>query len=261
MWVYHGTEQETGLPALLPESVDQPDVRETAPAEQGNAIPLKPAAMPISAAPAAGPEQPAETRRRPTLRLAEQGCVLLLAAYLFGTFLSGVLSAVCTAGEAETLGIYLTCWREAFSAARTEEIVRLFWTELLTASGALTVLLLLGLSALGKLPIFCFMILYGAGTGLLSFQLLANVKLRTLAVYCIASGIPAALAAGSLCLFGATALQVSGKIQRCSFGKIVYPTGAWSLVGQFARTLVLFLPICGTATGLLYLCGQWNLFE
>ena len=64
---------------------------------------------------------------------------------------------------------------------------------------------------------------------------------------------------GAVCLFGASALQVSGKIQRCSFGKVFHSTGAWGLVGQFAQTLFLLLPICGAATGMLYLCGQMKL--
>ena len=136
----------------------------------------------------------------------------------------------------------------------------LFRTELLTASGALTVLLLLGLSAIGSLPIFCFLILYGAGAGMLSFQLLTNLNWKALLVYSAASGLPTALAAGCLCLFGALALQVSGKIQRCSFGTSLYSAGAWSLVGQFIRTLFLLLPICGAATGMLYLCGQMKGF-
>ena len=129
----------------------------------------------------------------------------------------------------------------------------------MTTSGALVVLLLLGLSAIGSLPIFFFVMLYGTGAGMLSFQLLADLNWKALAAYCIASGVPTALAAGCLCLFGASALQVSGKIQRCSFGKAFHSTGAWRLVGQFAQTLFLLLPICGAATGMLYLCGQMKL--
>ena len=65
---------------------------------------------------------------------------------------------------------------------------------------------------------------------------------------------------GVAALCGALALQVSGKIQRCSFGTSLYSAGAWSLVGQFVRTLFLLLPICGAATGMLYLCGQMKGF-
>ena len=169
------------------------------------------------------------------------------------------LSALCSAGELETLGYYLDCWRASFAANTAAEVVGLFRTEFLTTSGALVVLLLLGLSAIGSLPIFFFMMLYGTGAGMLSFQLLADLNWKALAAYCIASGVPTALAAGCLCLFGASALQVSGKIQRCSFGKAFHSTGAWGLVGQFAQTLFLLLPICGAATGMLYLCGQMKL--
>lgn len=250
MWVYQKPESSespstplvqdnapVGAAALLPEAI------EPSPAgKMQEAVPI----VPESA------EKPA---RKQTLR-ANQGCILLAAAYLFGTFLAGVLSALCSAGELETLDYYLNCWRRSFSAETAAQVMALFRTELLTASGALTVLLLLGLSAIGSLPIFCFLMLYGAGAGMLSFQLLTNLNWKALLVYSAASGLPTALAAGCLCLFGALALQVSGKIQRCSFGKSLYSAGAWSLVGQFVRTLFLLLPICGAATGMLYLCGQ-----
>lgn len=192
---------------------------------------------------------------------ASRDCILLAAAYLFGTFLSGVLSALCSAGETETLGAYLGYWRELFSVGSTAEIAGLFRTEFLTASGALLVLLLLGLSALGALPIFCFMMIYGAGTGLLSFQLLADLKLRALLAYAMASGIPNALAAGCFCMFGAAALQISEKIRAASFGKTGVSAGAETLVGQFVRALFLLLPLCGAATGMLYLCSQLKFFE
>ena len=229
MWVY---QEQQNLPALSA-GADAPE-------------PVEPGLVPECSAPVAEtlPAEPiieeAEAKEKipkRTLPHASRDCILLAGAYLFGTFLAGALSALCTAAE----------------------VVGLFRTEFLTTSGALVVLLLLGLSAIGSLPIFFFVMLYGTGAGMLSFQLLADLNWKALAAYCIASGVPTALAAGCLCLFGASALQVSGKIQRCSFGKVFHSTGAWGLVGQFAQTLFLLLPICGAATGMLYLCGQMKL--
>ncbi len=148
----------------------------------------------------------------------------------------------------------------SFAANTAAEVVGLFRTEFLTTSGALVVLLLLGLSAIGSLPIF-FLCDALRDRGRDAFLPTAcGSELESAGrFYCIASGVPTALAAGCLCLFGASALQVSGKIQRCSFGKAFHSTGAWGLVGQFAQTLFLLLPICGAATGMLYLCGQMKL--
>lgn len=252
MWVYQEPSQ---LPALSADGAvnNRENVTEES-TEDTTAVPAELVPAPEL------PEHPTAPIKAPTVH-ASRDCILLAAAYLFGTFLAGVLCALCNAGEAETLGYYLDCWRESFTASNAAEVAALFRTELLTASGALTVLLLLGLSALGTVPIFCFVILYGAGAGMLSFQLLAEVKLRALLAYCVASGIPTALAAGCLCLFGAGALQVSTRLQRCSFGRGFPTPGAWGLLGQFIRTLFLLLPICGAATGLLYLCGQAGLLR
>lgn len=253
MWVYQKPESSESL-----ESPSMPLIQDNAPIETAALLPET-----IEPSPAEEPKETAsivpESAEKPARKQvlwANQGCILLATAYLFGTFLAGVLSALCSAGELETLDYYLGCWRSAFAAETAAQVMALFRTELLTTSGALTVLLLLGLSAIGSLPIFCFLMLYGAGAGMLSFQLLTNLNWKALLVYSAASGLPTALAAGCLCLFGALALQVSGKIQRCSFGKSLYSAGAWSLVGQFVRTLFLLLPICGAATGMLYLCGQ-----
>lgn len=59
------------------------------------------------------------------------------------------------------LAYYLQCWQSFFAVQSASQVARLFTSELLTALGALTVLLLLGLSALGALPIYllqCFMV-------------------------------------------------------------------------------------------------------
>ena len=109
-------------------------------------------------------------RRKPFQ--ASRDCILLAAAYLFGTLMAGVLQALCDAEEMETLAYYLDCWRGVFAASSTAQAVGLFGAELAVVLGAAAVFLLLGLSAVGPLPIFLFAMLYGTGSGLLSAQLL-----------------------------------------------------------------------------------------
>ena len=71
-----------------------------------------------------------------------------------------------------------------------------------------------------------------------------------------------ALAAGALCLFGASALQVSSRIHAFSFGRggkgggIPHTAGAQLLVGQFALLTVCLCPLCGAATGLVCLANR-----
>ena len=179
MWVYQKPESSEPL-----EPLSAPSVPDSTPLKTKVTLP-----EPNEPFPAEGPSQavPAvpelmETPRKRSLR-ADHSCILLAGAYLFGAFLAGVLSALCSAGELETLDYYLSCWRTSFAAETAAQAMGLFRTELLTASGALTVLLLLGLSAIGSLPIFCFLILYGAGAGMLSFQLLTNLNWKALLVY------------------------------------------------------------------------------
>ena len=192
MWVYQKPESSELL-----EPLSAPSVPDSTPLKTNVTLPEPnepfPAEGPSQAVPAV--PEPMETPRKRSLR-ADHSCILLAGAYLFGTFLAGVLSALCSAGELETLNYYLSCWRTSFAAETAAQAMSLFRTELLTASGALTVLLLLGLSAIGSLPIFCFLILYGAGAGMLSFQLLTNLNWKALLVYSAASGLPTALAAG-----------------------------------------------------------------
>ena len=171
MWVYQKPESSES-PELS--SVSVPSVQDSTPIEAAALLPEVIEPSPAGELQEAAPivTKPAEKQTRKQSLQANQGCILLAAAYLFGTFLAGVLSALCSAGELETLNYYLGCWRSSFAAETAAQVMALFRTELLTASGALTVLLLLGLSAIGSLPIFCFLMLYGAGAGMLSFQLL-----------------------------------------------------------------------------------------
>ena len=70
------------------------------------------------------------------------------------------------------------------------------------------------------------------------------------------TGLPAAVASGCLCFFGACALQVSSRIHAYSFRK--HPggqarPGVQALLGQYLLTMVVLLPLCGAAAGLSYL--------
>ena len=183
-------------------------------------------------------------------------CVFLMTAYLLGTFLAGIAVSRSHAGGTETLGYYLACWQKLFSVGSAAEAVDLFRTEFLTVAGALAVLLCLGLSALGPFPIFLFVLLYGAGTGLLSLQwTLGQEPLRVLLLSAVC-GIPSALAAGAVCAFGTSAIQVSSRLCSAAFGHGGQAPGAGTLFRQFARVLFLLLPLCGGAVGALYLVGQ-----
>ena len=178
------------------------------------------------------------------------------------TLMAGILQALCDAEEMETLAYYLSCWRSAFAASSTPQAVGLFGTELAVVLGAAAVFLLLGLSAVGPLPIFLFAMLYGTGSGLLSAQLLTGLGGKQLVLFLLTASLPTALVAGALCLFGASALQVSSRIHAFSFGRggkgggIPHTAGAQLLVGQFALLTVCLCPLCGAATGLVCLANR-----
>lgn len=130
MWVYQETKTEANtLVPLLPEREPLP-MKE---AEQTSHTPEPPQK---------------EIPRRKRFR-ASRDCILLAAAYLFGTLMAGILQALCDAEEMETLAYYLSCWRSAFAASSTPQAVGLFGTELAVVLGAAAVFLLLGLSAVG----------------------------------------------------------------------------------------------------------------
>lgn len=193
------------------------------------------------------------------LASASQNCILLAGAYLFGAFLSGILQAFCDGTEKDMLSYYLACWQSLFTVANASSLPKLFGAELWTIFGALLILFFLGLSAIGPVCIFLFVMLYGLGSGLLFSQWMAGMNLQSFLLVFIAAGLPAALAAGGLCIFGASALQVSSRIQAFSFGRrdgVQHKIGAKLLIGQFAVTVTAFLPLCGIATGLAYLAGQ-----
>lgn len=239
MWVYQET--KTNAAALVPTLPE-----DTA----GESLAEKEAMTPVSKPLAELPPQKAP-RRKPFQ--ASRDCILLAAAYLFGTLMAGVLQALCDAEEMETLAYYLDCWRGVFAASSAAQAVGLFGAELAVVLGAAAVFLLLGLSAVGPLPIFLFAMLYGTGSGLLSAQLLDGLGAKQLVLFLLTASLPTALAAGALCLFGASALQVSSRIHAFSFGRggkgngSLHPAGARLLVGQFRLTGGLSLPAlrCG----------------
>jgi len=245
MWVYQET--KTNAAALVPTLPE-----DTA----GESLAEKEAMTPVSEPLAELPPQKAPRRK---LFQASRDCILLAAAYLFGTLMAGVLQALCDAEEMETIAYYLDCWRGVFAASSTAQAVGLFGAELAVVLGAAAVFLLLGLSAVGPLPIFLFAMLYGTGSGLLSAQLLNNLGAKQLVLFLLTASLPTALAAGALCLFGASALQVSSRIHAFSFGrgdKGSHPAGARLLVGQFALLAVCLCPLCGAATGLVCLANR-----
>ena len=167
------------------------------------------------------------------------------------------MQAVCDASQQEMLSYFLQCWCGLFSISATPSAAGLFCAEYAALAAAATLLLLLGLSAVGPVCIFLFTMLYGLGNGLLSAQLLAGADGKSILALLLL-GIPAACAAGCLCMFGAAALQVSGRIRAYSFRKTAGQacSGARELMGQYLLVIVVFLPLCGAATGLAYLGGK-----
>ena len=184
MWVYQET--KTNAAALVPTLPE-----DTA----GESLAEKEAMTPASKPLAELPPQKAP-RRKPFQ--ASRDCILLAAAYLFGTLMAGVLQALCDAEEMETLAYYLDCWRGVFAASSAAQAVGLFGAELAVVLGAAAVFLLLGLSAVGPLPIFLFAMLYGTGSGLLSAQLLNSLGAKQLVLFLLTASLPTALAAGAL---------------------------------------------------------------
>ena len=255
MWVYPKTETQTVAKPVSAQA--EAETKTILPVVSEPVIvpvtPPKAPAVNIVAAPVAPP-------KRKRLSRPSRDCILLAAAYLLGNFAAGVLQARCDAGEAEMLAYYLQCWQSLFAVQNASQVAGLFAAELATVLGALTVLLLLGLSALGALPIYLFAMLYGAGMGLLSTQLLSGLGWKQLLLVGLFSGVPTALSAGVLCLFGASALRVSSRLHAVSFGPAEKSRGAAPgarlLLGQFALACGAFLPLCGGATCLAYLANH-----
>lgn len=249
MWIYESSGTEpTVMPAPLPERTDLPAVS-PAEIEERNLSAACPEPRPPQSEnrPAAAPCRTAKSCP------ATRDCVLLAAAFLLGSIAAGVLQAVCDARQTEVLGYYLDAWRALFAAESLQNTVHLFCAEYLTLGIVVSLFLILGFSALGPLLIFGCTMLYGLGSGLLLVQLSNAGGWRVVLPVLVWTGIPAALAGGCLCLFGASALQVSGRIRAYSFrahsaGQA--GPGVRALLGQYLLTMVLLLPLCGAAAGL-----------
>lgn len=265
MWVY----QEQTISEAIPQNAALPKAEPPAEPRRTIALPEEHKAKPKPHCPctedAGGLPQSAGEKKarrgciRPTAGRATRDCILLAAAYLTGTAAAGVLQALCDARELEVLAFYLERWRALFDVRGAEGAAALFGAEYLAVAGAVTVLLLMGLSALGPTLIFLFLMLYGTGSGLLTAQLLSGLGWKQALAGSFFAGIPAAAAAGCLCLFGAAALQVSSRLHAFSFsgrGHSAVGAGARVLVGQYLLTAVVLVPVCGAATGLAVLAAK-----
>lgn len=193
-------------------------------------------------------------------RTIPRDCVFLAISYLFGSLLAGVILALCRAHELDTLSAYLSNWSSLFALDGPKSVWNLFGAEYMTAAGGTTMLLLLGLSAFGPVLIHLFAMLFGLGIGMIQLQLFLQSGWKSALLALWLTGIPTAAAVTCLCLFGASALRVSGRLQNTAFGKKVYSagSGARRLVGQYLVLNVLFLPICGISTALVCLAYQLN---
>lgn len=238
MWVY----QESAEKSLTVQtSKDQP-----APAESRMGAAVRPSAEPAFC--------PVKTRGRQMPR----DCAALAASYLFGMLLSGVMLALSRASDLDVLSAYLSNWSGLFTLDEPGAVLHLFGTEYMTVAGGATVLLLLGLSAFGPVLIYLFAMLFGLGIGVIQLQLFLQSGWKTALLGLLLTGIPTAAAVTCLCLFGASALGVSGRLQHAAFGKknLAAGSGARRLVGQYLVLNVLFLPICGVSTALVCLLHQ-----
>ena len=247
MWIYEQEKPEENL-SLLPQTVSLP-VQKAEPA-----LPTVPATAPELPTPVQ--QLPSKEPCIPAKRHATRDCWLLAAAFLLGCTAAGVLQAVCDARQAELLRYYLEAWQTLFAPGSMHGAVQLFGMEYLTLGLVVSLFLVLGLSALGPVMIFGNMMLYGLGSGLLMVQLCTAGGWKTILLALLWTGLPAAVASGCLCFFGACALQVSSRIHAYSFRK--HPggqarPGVQALMGQYLLTMVVLLPLCGAAAGLSYL--------
>lgn len=253
MWVYEPQKPETEGTILIPEHTALPLLpQETAGQEQ-----------PVSdSRPAEQTTPPGKTvtpskRSRAARKKPTRDCWLLAAAFLLGTAAAGWLQAVRDAQQGEALAYFLSIWQGMFTVPDLHAASKLFCAEYAALTAAATLLLLLGLSALGPVLIFLLSMLYGLGNGLLFAQFFTGMEWKAALALLLLAAVPAACAAGCLCVFGASALQVSARIRAYSFrqqGGQAF-SGARTLLGQYVLTLVVLLPMCGAATGLAYLGG------
>lgn len=240
--------------------------------QPANTEPKPLAALPAPAAPAkrAGervPFQKGETaspaRASKPIRTARgqeipRACAALAAAYLFGTLLSGAALALCRAGEQAFFSAWLDSWASLFVLDGPGAVWTLFGAEYLTVALGAALLLLAGLSAAGPVLIYLFAMLFGLGVGAAGLQLLLSAGWQSALPGLLLGGAPAAAAVTALCLFGASALAVSSRLQQAAFGRQAAPVPgtARALLVQYLALNLLFLPLCGVSTALACLAGQ-----
>lgn len=257
MWVYQEPEKDTtsALSEKNPSTFSQENDRGEPPELLTSSVPSVVDTVKLTQK---SPDIRDSSRRK--LALPSKDCILLAVAYLWGTLFAGILQALCDTAEKETLTYYLHCWQNIFAVSTPMQAVTLFGAEFAVVIGAAVIILLLGLSAVGPLPIFLFVMLYGTGSGLVSAQLFTGLDGKQRALFLLAASLPSALAAGALCLFGASALQVSSRIHAFSFGRgrntAHHTAGAQLLLGQFVLLAVSFCPLCGAATGFVCLTNR-----
>lgn len=240
--------------------------------QPANTEPKPLAALPAPAAPAkrAGervPFQKGETaspaRASKPVRTARgqeipRACAALAAAYLFGTLLSGAALALCRAGEQAFFSAWMDSWASLFVLDGPGAVWTLFGAEYLTVALGAGLLLLAGLSAAGPVLIYLFAMLFGLGVGAAGLQLLLSAGWQSALPGLLLGGAPAAAAVTALCLFGASALAVSSRLQQAAFGRQAAPVPgtARALLVQYLALNLLFLPLCGVSTALACLAGQ-----
>lgn len=217
--------------------------------------------VPFQKGEAASPARPARASKPiRTVRGQEipRACAALAAAYLFGTLLSGAALALCRAGEQAFFSAWMDSWASLFVLDGPGAVWTLFGAEYLTVALGAGLLLLAGLSAAGPVLIYLFAMLFGLGVGAVSLQLFLSAGWRSALFGLLFSGVPTAAAVVCLCLFGASALAVSSRLQQAAFGRQAAPVPgtARALLVQYLALNLLFLPLCGVSTALACLAGQ-----
>ena len=217
--------------------------------------------VPFQKGEAASPARPARASKPVRTARGQEiprACAALAAAYLFGTLLSGAALALCRAGEQAFFSAWLDSWASLFVLDGPGAVWTLFGAEYLTVALGAGLLLLAGLSAAGPVLIYLFAMLFGLGVGAAGLQLLLSAGWQSALPGLLLGGAPAAAAVTALCLFGASALAVSSRLQQAAFGRQAAPAPgtARALLVQYLALNLLFLPLCGVSTALACLAGQ-----
>lgn len=259
MWVYQNPQTEKPSDARDASTLPQvsPANRDTAEHTAAAPAPLTPEhPVPVQAE-----KEPAQPRSRRGGR-ATRDCAALACAYLFGTALAGVAYALCEANEKNLLAFYLSQWVQLFTVDKPEQILGVFAAQYGTVAAAVTAIFLLGLCAFGPILIYLFAMLYGLGVGLIGVQLFLDSSWGAIPLYPMISGLSAACVAACLCFFGASALQVSSRLQKTAFSRgesVAASCDARALLGQYLMFDVILLPLCGLSTGVVCLVHRLSI--